>query len=121
MSTTDIRQNTDRRLYHPFQCTHLPHLRNTRLENSQFRFFGKLPHRQWNTNLRIITTRRTDNTTVRTQQLVQPLFHNGFSIASGDTDYRNIKPLPMYLSQFLQCFQRVRNDEEIESRGEIES
>ena len=114
MGTTDIGQNTNGRLNHSFQSSHLPHLGNAGFENTQFGFFRKLPHRKWDSNLRIITAWRANDATIRAKQLVQPLLHNGFSITAGDTDHRDLKFITMCFGKLLQSFQRIGNDEEVE-------
>ena len=113
MSAADISQNTDGGLYHPFQSSHLSHFGDTGLEDSQFGFVIELPHRKRNADLRIITARRTDDTAIRTKQLVQPFFHNGFSVTAGNADNGYLEILTVYFSQFLQGFQGIGDDEEI--------
>ena len=65
MGTTYIGQNTDSRFNHPLQCSHLSHFGDAGFEDTQFGFFIQLPDRQGNTDLRVVTTGRTDNAAVR--------------------------------------------------------
>lgn len=55
------------------------------------------------------------NGTFRTEQLVQPFFHNGLAVASRNTDDRYLELVPMLFRQFLQGFQRVGNNEIIDN------
>ena len=91
MGTADVCQYTDGRLNHAFQRFHLPRFGYPCFEDAQFRLLVHTPHRQRDTNLRIITAGRTHNCPASLQQLMQPFFHNRLPITTRNADDRNLK------------------------------
>jgi hypothetical protein len=61
-----------------------------------------LPHTQWYTELRIVTARAAHDRMVFLQQLIEPFFHNRFSITSGNADHRNGKTGTVVRGKILQ-------------------
>ena len=113
MRPADIGQHTDSRTDNRLQGFHFTHFRNTGFEDSQFGMFVHHPYRQRHSDLRIIATRRTDDSLVRTQQLVKPFLHDGLSIASGYSDYGHLILFPMFPRKALQGFQHIAYHQKI--------
>ena len=111
MCASYICQDTDCRFDNILQGTHFSRFRDTGLQYGKLRLFTHLPHGQRYAYLGIVAAGRACYHPFGTQQLMQPLFHNGFSVAACNADNRNLKPVPMLLCQFLQGFQRVGNDQ----------
>jgi len=73
--------------------------------------FLDLPDTERNTDLGIITAWTSDDTMIRSKQLVQPFFYDGFAIATRNADHRQIftgigfgEMISMMNRQCLQCF-----------------
>ena len=106
-------QNAYSRSYNRLEFLHLIRLGNTGLEDSQSVLLVHFPDRKRYTDLRIITSGRTDDIKLIMQQLIQKLFYNGFPVASRNTDHRNLKTLAMINRQFLQRFQDILHQQEV--------
>lgn len=91
MSTTDIGNYPNRRAYDRFKFLHLSHFGNTGFEYSNLCIFIQQPHGKRHTNLRVITPWRACHNLIRTDNMIEPLFNHSLAIASGNSDYRNIK------------------------------
>ena len=102
MSLTDIRKNTNGRLYNILQSRHLSSFRYTGLKNTHFILFAHLPHRQRNTYLRVVTLRARHNLPVWGKHLHQPILYDCFAVTTRYTYNRYIELLPMFGNNELQ-------------------
>ncbi len=104
VGTADIGKNAYGWLNNGLQSRHFVRSRDACFKNSQLVAFRHIPHRHGHPYLRIETVGRIHHFFVFTQQLKQPFFDGGFSVAAGDTDNGNIEPAAVVLYQLLQSF-----------------
>ena len=73
----------------------------------------KLMHRQGHPHLRVITFGRPGHHKIgrrpTTEQLRQPLFHNGLAVAARDAHHRNLELLPVPRRLLLHKRQHIRH------------
>src|SRR5581483_4359310 len=111
-----IGKNADGWMNDLFQLLHFTTLRNARFKYAQRMCLIHLPDTQRNTYLRIVTFRTSYNSVLIFQQLVQPFFHNCFTVTACDAYHRDSKLSAMPGSKVLQCFQTIFYCYEISSR-----
>ena len=100
-------------LYHLPQALHFSGPGNTGFNDGHF--MPGLNSQKGNgyPNLRIITSGASVGMKLFPQQLMQPFFHNGFSVAAGNTDYRACESAAVVCRQLLQGRQNIRNPQDI--------
>ena len=113
MGSTDIGEYTDIGLDDMPQGSHFTRHADARLEECDFRTLVEQPHRQRNAHLRVVTAWRPRDHHLGREQLEEPLFHDGFSIAACNTHHRDIESVAVTFGQPLQCHQRVLHLQEI--------
>ena len=110
---TDICENTDGRLYHVAERTHLVRLTDAGFKYCDVRVLVYAPNGKWHANLRVVTARRASDGVVVRKNLEEPFLDDGLSVASGDADDRNLELVTMAFCKALKGFQRVWHTEEI--------
>ena len=116
MCSSNIGQHPNGRLYNRLQRLHFSHFRYTSLENAKLGMLVHHPYGQRNTYLWIIAARRAGDDFVRTQQLINPLFHDCLAITSRNTYHRHLILLTVLGCQTLQSLQRISYLQEVSIR-----
>ncbi len=91
------------------QLLHFAGLRNTGFKNGQLMLLVQRPNTQRHAYLRVVTFGTANNGESVIEQLVQPFFYNGFSIAAGNTYNRQVELFAVPRYQVLQRLQGIIN------------
>ncbi len=107
-----IGEETDGWPDYRFKMFHLAGLGDPGFKNGQIMLRAHLPHRKGHPDLGIVTLRTADDLVIGVEQLKQPLLHDGFPVAAGYADHRDIELPAMKGPQLLQRSQCIFNKDE---------
>ena len=99
--------------YHFLQFLHLAVCGDSGFYYGKIVLVAHLPHRQRYAYLRIVTSRRAHHLVIILEQSIEPLFHDGLTLASGNRYHRHVESTAVICGYLLQGRQWATHHYEI--------